>query len=102
MNKSPRYLVTDQFDLGMLASMTATVTLTEISLDDVCQLIEEAEREQALGLHGGWADAANGKAAVRLAPDGPILLLARVVETGHGAFLKWVRVEVVDRAWQAG
>ena len=57
MNKPPRYLLTDQFDLGMLSSLTADITLTEISLEDVCQIIEEAEREKELGLHGGWADA---------------------------------------------
>jgi hypothetical protein len=57
MNKPPRYLVTDQFDLGMLASLTADITLTEISLADVCQRIEDAEREQGQGLHGGWAAA---------------------------------------------
>ena len=37
MNKAPRYLLTDQFDLGMLSSLTADITLTEISLADVCQ-----------------------------------------------------------------
>jgi hypothetical protein len=38
MNMAPRYLLTDKFDLGMLASLTADITLTEISLDDVCDL----------------------------------------------------------------
>ena len=28
MNKAPRYLLTDQFDLGMLSSLTADITLT--------------------------------------------------------------------------
>src|ERR1035437_9474669 len=48
MNKAPRYLLTDQFDLGMLSSLTADITLTEISLEHVCQLIEAAEFEQKL------------------------------------------------------
>lgn len=97
MNKPPRYLLTDRLDLGMLASLTADLTLTEISLEDVCQLIEEAEREQALGLHGGWANAVKDKAAVTLTPDGPILLVAWMVPTHHGTELKWARVEVVER-----
>ena len=50
MNMAPRYLLTDKFDLGMLASLTADITLTEISLDDVCDLIEKAEFEQRLFL----------------------------------------------------
>jgi hypothetical protein len=96
MKKPPRYLVTDQFDLGMLASLTADITLREISLADVCQRIEDAEREQALGLHGGWAGAVKNKAAVTLVPNGPILLVARLVETDHGAIFKWVQVEVIN------
>lgn len=96
MNKAPRYLLTDQFDIGMLASLTADITLTEISLDEVCHLIEEAEREQRLGLHGGWADAVNNRLAVNLAPNGPILLLACPVETNQGTVMKWVQVEVID------
>ncbi len=96
MNKPPRYLLTDRFDLGMLASLTADVTLTEMSLEDVCQLIEEAEREKALGLHGGWGDAVKDKAAVTLTPDGPILLVAWPMESDQRTILKWVRVEVID------
>ena len=53
MNKAPRYLLTDQFDLGMLSSLTADITLTEISLADVCQLIEQAECDKKLGLQAG-------------------------------------------------
>ena len=96
MNKPPRYLLTDRFDLGMLASLTADLTLTEISLEDVCQLIEEAEREKELGLHGGWGHAVKSKAAVTLTPDGPILLVAWSVETDRRMMLKWVRLEVID------
>lgn len=96
MNKPPRYLLTDQFDLGMLSSLTAGITLTEISLEEVCQIIEEAEREKELGLHGGWVDAVKNKEAVSLVPNGPILLVARPVETSQGAIMKWVQVEVVD------
>ncbi len=96
MNKAPRYLLTDQFDLGMLSSLTADITLTEISLEDVCQIIEEAEREKELGLHGGWVDAVKNKQAVRLVPNGQILLVARPVETDQGSIIKWVQVEVVE------
>ena len=96
MNKPPRYLLTDQFDLGMLSSLTADITLTEISLEDVCQIIEEAEREKELGLHGGWADAVKNKGAVSLVPNGQILLVARPFETGQGTVMKWVQIEVVD------
>lgn len=96
MNNAPRYLLADQFDIGMLASLTADITLTEISLDEVCRLIEEAEREQRLGLHGGWADAVNNSLAVNLTPHGPILLLACPVETNQGTVMKWVQVEVID------
>lgn len=96
MNKAPRYLLTDKFDIGMLASLTANIAVTEISLDEVCHRIEEAEREKDLGLHGGWADAMNDRSATNLTPNGPILLVARPVETDHGTVMKWVRVEVVD------
>ncbi len=96
MNKVPRYLLTDQFDLGMLSSLTADITLTEISLADVCQLIEQAECDKKLGLHGGWADAVKNKTVVSLQPDGPILIVARPVQTDEGVLMKWVQVEVVD------
>ena len=96
MNKAPRYLLTDQFDLGMLSSLTAGITLTEISLEDVCHLIEEAEFQKRLGIHGGWADAVNNRELVNLEPNGPILLVARSVETDQGKIMKWVQVEVVD------
>lgn len=96
MNKAPRYLLTDQFDLGMLSSLTADITLTEISLEHVCQLIEAAEFEQKLGLHGGWADAVKHKESVSLAPNGPILLVARPVDMGQGTVMKWVQIEVID------
>jgi type 1 glutamine amidotransferase len=96
MNKLPRYLLTDQFDLGMLSSLTAGITLTEISLEEVCQIIEEAEREKELGLHGGWVDAVKNKEAVCLVPNGQILLVARPFETGQGTVMKWVQIEVVD------
>ena len=95
MNKPPRYLLTDQFDLGMLSSLTADITLTEISLEDVCQIIEEAERDKELGLHGGWVDAVRNKEAVSLVPNGAILLVARPVETDQSSIIKWVQVEVV-------
>lgn len=91
---TPRYLLSDQFDLGILSSLTAAITLTEISLEEVCQRIEESEREKALGLHGGWADAIVNRDAVTLSPNGPILLVARSVETDHGAIMKWVQIEV--------
>lgn len=97
MNKPPRYLVTDRFDFGMLASLTADLRLTEISLDDVCQLIEEAEREQQLGLHGGWGNAVRDTAAVTRALNGSILLVACPVASDRGIELKWARVEVVER-----
>lgn len=96
MTKAPRYLVTDHFDLGMLASLTAAITLTEISLDEVCDLIEEAERERDLGLHGGWADAVNKRSAVTLTPNGPILLVARSVEIDRETVMKWVQVKITD------
>ena len=96
MNKPPRYLVTDQFDLGMLASLPADITLTEISLEDVCQRIEDAEREHEMGLHGGWAGAAKNKAAVTLVPNAPILLVARRVKTDYGVIFKWVQVEAIN------
>lgn len=95
MKKAPRYLLTDRFDLGMLPSLTADITLTEISLEDVCQIIEEAERDKELGLHGGWVDAVKNKEAVSLVPNGSILLVARPVETDQGNILKWVQVEVM-------
>lgn len=91
---TPRYLLSDQFDLGLLSSLTAAITLTEISLEDVCQLIEESEHEMRLGLHGGWVDAVGNRASVTLSPNGPILLVARYVETDHGAIMKWVQIEV--------
>lgn len=97
MSKPPRYLLTDQFDLGMLPSLTADITLTEISLEDVCQIIEDAERDKELGLHGGWVDAVKNKEAVSLIPNGQILLVARAIETGQGMLMKWVRIEVQDR-----
>jgi hypothetical protein len=95
MSKPPRYLLTDQFDLGMLSSLTVAITLTEISLEDVCQIIEEAEHEKELGLHGGWVDAVRNKEALSLVPNGAILLVARPVETDQGNILKWVQVEVI-------
>ena len=97
MKKTPRYMLTDQFDLGMLSSLTADITLTEISLEDVCQIIEEAERDKELGLHGGWVDAVRNKEAVNLVPNGQILLVARAIETGKGMLMKWGRIEVQDR-----
>lgn len=96
VNKAPRYLLIDQFDLGMLSSLTADITLTEISLEEVCQLIEEAEFEKKLGLHGGWVDAVKNKKLVNLEPNGPILLVARPVETDQGIIMKWVHVEIID------
>jgi len=97
MNKPPRYLVTDRFEFGMLASLTAELKLTEISLEDVCQLIEEAEREKQQGLHGGWGEAAREVAAVPRVPHGSILLVACPVVSDRGVELKWARVEVVER-----
>lgn len=96
MNKAPRYLLTDQFDIGMLASLTANIALTEISLDEVCHMIEEAEREKQLGRHDGWVDAVGNRSAVTLRPHGPILLVARFMETSQGTTMKWVQVEIVD------
>lgn len=95
MNMAPRYLLTDKFDLGMLASLPADITLTEITLDDACELIEKAEREQQMGLHGGWGDGVRNPAEITLAPNGPILLVVRPVETDHGVVMKWVKVEVI-------
>lgn len=94
MKNAPRYLLTDQFDIGMLASLTANIALTEISLDEVCHLIEEAERERQLGLHGGWADAVNDRSALNLTPNGPILLVARPMDTDKGTVVKWVQVKI--------
>jgi hypothetical protein len=34
--------------------------------------------------------------AVTLVPNGPILLVARCVESDHGLIFKWVQVEVVN------
>ena len=96
MTRTPRYLLTDKFDLGMLASLTADISLTEISLGDVCELIERAEQEQRLGLHGGWADGVRNPTEIVLSPDGPILLVARPMETDQGTVMRWVQVEVID------
>lgn len=96
MNMAPRYLLTDRFDLGMLASLTADITLTEITLNDACELIEKAEREQQMGLHGGWADGVRNPFEITLVPNGPILLVVRPVETGQGIVMKWVKIEVLD------
>lgn len=96
MNMAPRYLLTDRFDLGMLSNLTADITLTEISLDQVCELIEKAELEKKLGLHGGWADGIRTPGTVALTPHGPILLVAQTTETAQGAMMKWVQVEVID------
>ncbi len=94
MRMPPRYLVSDRFDIGILSSLTAAITLTEITLEEVCQRIEESEREMKLGLHGGWVDAVNSSEALTLTPNGPILLVASPVQTDHGAIMKWVRIEV--------
>lgn len=75
--------------------MSADITSTKILLEDVCQIIEEAEREKELGPHGGWVDAVKNKEAVSLVPNGPILLVARPFETDQGMVMKWVQVEVV-------
>lgn len=91
---TPRYFLSDQFDIGILSSLTAAITLTEITLEEVCQRIEESEREMELGLHGGWVDAVKNRDAVTLTPNGPILLVARSVETDQGTIMKWVRIEV--------
>ena len=96
MNMAPRYVLTDRFDLGMLSSLTADITFTEISLDQVCELIERAELEKKMGLHGGWADGIRTHAPVELSPHGPILLVAQTEGTAQGAMMKWVQVEVVD------
>jgi len=96
MNMAPRYVLTDRFDLGMLSSLTSDITLTEISLDQVCALIEKAELERKMGLHGGWADGIRAHAPIELTPDGPILLVAQTSETAQGAMMKWVQVEVID------
>ena len=96
MNMAPRYVLTDRFDLGMLSSLTSDITLTEMSLDQVCELIEKAELEKKMGLHGGWADGIRAHAPIELSPHGPILLVAQATETSHGAMMKWVQVEVID------
>ncbi|MBL0039059.1 MAG: hypothetical protein IPP36_11330 [Nitrosomonadales bacterium] len=43
-------MLTDQLDLGMLSLLTAGITLNEISLKDVCQIIEVAKRERSSAL----------------------------------------------------
>lgn len=91
---TPRYLLSDQFDLGLLSSLTAAITLTEISLEEVCRLIEKSEHEMRLGLHGGWVDAVSDRTRLTLSPNGPILLVASSIQTDHGAIIKWVRIEV--------
>lgn len=96
MNMAPRYVLTDRFDLGMLTNLTADITLTEMSLAQVCELIERAELEKKMGLHGGWADGIRTHAPVALSPHGPILLVAQTESTAQGAMMKWVQVEVVD------
>lgn len=96
MNMAPRYVLTDRFDLGMLSSLTSDITLTEISLDQVCALIEKAELERKMGLHGGWADGIRAHAPIELTSHGPILLVAQTTETAQGAMMKWVQVEVID------
>lgn len=96
MNMAPRYVLTDRFDLGMLSSLTSDITLTEISLDQVCALIEKAELERKMGLHGGWADGIRAHAPIELTSHGPILLVAQTTESAQGAMMKWVQVEVID------
>ncbi len=96
MNMVPRYVLTDRFELEMLSSLTADITLTEISLDQVCELIEKAELEKKMGLHGGWADGIRTRTPVELTPHGPILLVAQTMETAQGAMMKWVQVEIID------
>ena len=96
MNMAPRYVLTDRFELEMLSSLTADITLTEISLDQVCELIEKAELEEKMGLHGGWADGIRTRTPVELTPHGPILLVAQTTETAQGAMMKWVQVEIID------
>jgi hypothetical protein len=93
----PRYLITDTFDLRMLASLPVGIALKELSIEDVCDLIERAEQEQRMGLHGGWADGLRHPLATALVPHGPILLVANQVQTAQGAVMKWVQVEIVDR-----
>ncbi|MBA3033335.1 MAG: hypothetical protein KKF85_16320 [Gammaproteobacteria bacterium] len=93
---APRYVLTDRFELEMLSSLTADITLTEISLDQVCELIEKAELEKKMGLHGGWADGIRTRTPVELTPHGPILLVAQTTETERGAMMKWVQVEIID------
>jgi len=95
MNMQPRYLVTDTFDLRMLATFTVGIALKELSLEDVCDLIERAEQEQRMGLHGGWADGLKHPLATALAPNGPILLVANQVKTAQGEVMRWVQVEIV-------
>lgn len=96
MNMAPRYVLTDRFELGMLSSLTADITLTEITLAQVCELIEKAELEMKMGLHGGWADGIRTQAPVELSPNGPILLVAQTGGSVKGAMMKWVQVEVID------
>lgn len=96
MDKAPRYLLTDQFDLGMVASLPACIHLTEISLESVCQLIEEADREKSMGLHGGWSDAVKDRQLSRLTSAGPVLLVARLGPADDGMVVKWIQVSVVD------
>lgn len=96
MKAAPRYLLTDTFDIGMLASPNVGISITEMSLETVCELIEKAEMEQKLGLHGGWADGIRNPAEIALSPHGPILLVARPVATAAGIVMKWVKVEVME------
>ncbi len=96
MNMAPRYLLLDRFDLGMLATLTADISLTEISLEQVCELIEKAELENKLGLHGGWASGSALPADGLLSACGPILLVAQPVDTARGTVMKWVQVEIID------
>jgi hypothetical protein len=96
MSKAPRYVLTDRFELGMLTNLTADITLTEMTLDQICELIERAEQEKKQGLHGGWADGIRSLAPFELTPEGPILLVAQTCETAQGAQVTWVQVEVID------
>ena len=96
MNMAPRYLLLDRFDLGMLATLTADISLTEISLEQVCELIEKAELEKTLGLHGGWANGSGLGADSLLSACGPILLVAQSVASARGTVMKWVQVEIID------
>ncbi len=93
---APRYVLTDRFELEMLSSLTADITLTEMSLVQVCELIEKAELEKKMGLHGGWADGIRTRTPVELTPHGPILLVAQTTENAQGAMMKWVQVEIID------